>query len=70
MRYYLPGALALVIVGLVIAHDLLVSPFDGRGPGAVAEPGVRENPASYRAVYIPYVVSHGDGSGGGYRAGK
>lgn len=67
---YLPGLLALLLVGLVVAYDLVVRPFDGRGPGAVAQPGVRENPASYRAVYIPYVVSHGDGRGGGYSAGK
>ncbi len=56
----------LLMVG---AYAIVVRPGSGRGPGAVAAASVRENPASWRAVYVPYVVSSGSGSGG-YSFGK
>lgn len=70
-----PTPLKLIYVamlGLLLlagAYALVVRPGAGRGPGAVANASVRENPASWRAVYVPYVVSTGSGSGG-YGFGK
>ncbi|MBM4391711.1 MAG: hypothetical protein FJ090_11360 [Deltaproteobacteria bacterium] len=62
----------LALAGLVAytGWTILVLPMQGRGPGAVAEPSVRENPASWRAVYIPYVVSSGSSGSGGHGFGK
>lgn len=70
MSNHLHSVAALVVVLLMLAWSALVSPFNGSGPGAVAPPGVRENPASWKAVYVPYVVDHGSGGGGGYNFGK
>ncbi len=70
MNRYLASIVLFLVTAAYGGWHLVLAPFDGAGPGAVAPPGVRENPASWRAVYVPYVVSHGSGGGGGYSLGK
>lgn len=70
MTKYAHNLAALAFIAMYFAWQFVVSPYDGSGPGAVAAPGVRENPASWKAVYVPYVVTHGSGGGGGYSFGK
>lgn len=70
MSKYLHTLGMLALFGAFAAWQLILAPFDGRGPGAVAPAGIRENPASWRAVYVPYVSNHGSGGGGGYSLGK
>ncbi len=62
----------LMLAGLVLytGWTVFLLPTQGRGPGAVADASIRENPASWRAVYIPYVVSSGSSGSGGYGFGK
>ena len=55
------GAAGLELVG--------IRPIDGSSPAV--NPSVRENPASYRPVYVPLGRSSGSGgSSGGWGSGK
>lgn len=68
---------AFLVVLAFALKDLLVAPYNGRGSGSVAPVTLRENPASWRAVYVPTLIQTGGGSsgsgsssGGGYSFGK
>lgn len=69
MKQYGLHVLLLAVPFVAALWGFFVTPYDGSGPGATAPPGVRENPTSWRAVYVPYVRSNGSG-GGGYSLGK